>query len=81
LVKLVVEDVLIICKGDDELDDQLATTSYHGPTCAPVGVFPVDAVILLVKTDNVLCILGGTIGVDENTVEVLKLLVMSCDGS
>jgi putative cell wall-binding protein len=77
LVELVVEDVLIVCKGDDELNDQLATTSYHGATCAPVGVFPVDAVILLVKTDNVLCILGGTIGVDENTVEVLQSLAIS----
>lgn len=71
LVELVVEDVLIVCKCDDELDNQFATAGHHGTTCAPVGVFPVDAVVLLVKTNDVLCVLGCTIGVDENTVEVL----------
>lgn len=71
LVELVVEDVLIVRKCDDELDNQFATTSYHSAACAPVGVFPVNTVVLFVKTDDVFCVLGGTIGVDENTVEVL----------
>jgi hypothetical protein len=74
LVELVVKDVLIVGKCDDELDDQFATTSYHGAACAPVGVFPVDAVVLLVKTDDVLCVLGSAIGIDENTIKILAVV-------
>jgi hypothetical protein len=37
-------------------------------------VFPVDAVVLLVKTDDVLCVLGSAIGIDENTIEILAVV-------
>jgi hypothetical protein len=72
LVELVIENILIVGKSNDKLDDKLATSCYNGTASAPVGMFPVDAVILFVKTDDVLCVLGTSIGVDENTVEILR---------
>jgi hypothetical protein len=75
LVELVVEDVLVVGEGDDELDDELAAAGHHCAAGSPVGVFPVDAVVLLVETDGVLGFLGGAVCVCEDTVEVLGLLV------
>jgi hypothetical protein len=72
LVELVIEDILIVGKSNDKLDDELATSCYNSTASAPVSVFPVDAVILFVKTNYVLCVLGSSIGVDESTIEILR---------
>lgn len=76
LVELVVEDVLVVSEGDDELDDEFAAAGHDCATGSPVGVFPADAVVLLVQTDDVLGLLRRTICVCEDTVEVLELLVV-----
>lgn len=76
LVELVIKDIFVVGEGDDELDNQLAATRYHGAAGSPVSVFPADAVILLVQTDDVLGFLRRTICIGEDTVKVLKLLVM-----
>ncbi|KAI6749792.1 hypothetical protein HG531_007057 [Fusarium graminearum] len=61
LVELVVEDVLVVGEGDDELDNQLASAGNNGSASAPIGVLPADTVVLLMETDCVLCIQGCSI--------------------
>lgn len=61
LVELVGKDVFIVGQSDDELNNELAASSHDGPAGSPVGVLPVDAVILLVQADDLLGHLSGTI--------------------
>ena len=72
LIELVIEDILVVGKSNDELDDELPTSCYNGTASTPISMLPVDAVILFVKTDDVLGVLGSSIRVDENTIEILR---------
>lgn len=70
LVELECKDVFVIGQGDDELDDQLSSTGDDGTASTPIGVFPVDAIVLLVDTDDIRCLLAFAIRSDYNTIEV-----------
>ena len=49
LIELVGENVLVVGQCDDELHYQLAAACDYRPSSSPVGVFPADAVVLLMK--------------------------------
>lgn len=53
LVEFVRKDVFVVCEGDDELHDQDAGTGNHCTVSPPVGVFPTNAFILLMQTNNI----------------------------
>lgn len=53
LVELVRKDVLVVREREDELHDEFAVTGHDCTAGAPVCVFPADAVVLLVQTDDV----------------------------
>lgn len=72
LVELEVEDVFVVGKGDDELDNQFSAASNDSSTGSPVGMLPIDAIILLMKTDNILGDLGLTLVINKYTIKVLK---------
>lgn len=72
MVELEVEYVFVVGKGDDELDNQFSATSNDSSTGSPVGMLPVDAVILLVKTDDILGDLGFTLVINKYTIKVLE---------
>ena len=52
------KDVLVVGEGENVLDDELAAAGDDGAAGAPVGVLPVDAVVLLVQADDVFGGLG-----------------------
>jgi hypothetical protein len=72
LVKLKVEDVFVVGKGDDELDNQFSAASNDSSTGSPVGMLPIDAIILLMKTDDILSDLGLTLVINKYTIKVLE---------
>lgn len=72
LVELEVEDVFVVGKGDDELDNQFSAASNDSSTGSPVGMLPVDAIILLMKTDDILGDLGLTLVINKYTIKVLE---------
>lgn len=72
LIELEGKDVLVVRECDDKLDDQLAAASGNGTAGAPVGVFPADAVVLLVQADD---IMGGNtraVGFGQNAIKILR---------
>ena len=68
LVELVGENVLIIRKSNDELDHKLAATSHDCPAGAPIGVLPVDAVVLLVNADDIWRFLAFAVWLDNDAI-------------
>jgi len=70
LVELIGENVLVIRKRDDELDHELTTPGHYSAFGAPVGVFPVDPVVLLVNADYVGGFLAFAIGAYDYAVEI-----------
>jgi hypothetical protein len=71
LVQLVVENVLVVGEGDDELDHEFAVARDDRSAGAPVGVLPSDSVVLLVHADHVGMGFGLAVGTDGSGVEVL----------
>jgi hypothetical protein len=69
-----IENVLIICESDHELHDQFTTTSSNSTTSSPVGVLPIDSIILFVETDDVFRRLAVAFGIRYDTIEILKLI-------
>lgn len=72
LVEFVVEDVLVVGKGDDELNNQLSSSGHDGTSGPPVGVLPADAVVLLVDADDVGCDLSLAVRSRHDTVKVFN---------
>jgi len=70
LVEFVGEDVLVIRERDDELHHQFATSGHYGAFGAPIGMFPVDPVVLLVNADDVGSFLAFAVGAYDYAVEV-----------
>lgn len=65
------EDVLVVRDGDDGLDDELAVAHDGGAAGAVVGVFPPDAVVLLVDADDVVHWEGVAGGVVQDRADVV----------
>ena len=73
LVEDVCEDVLVVGDGADDLQDELTVAHDGGGAVAVVGVFVLDAAVLLVHADDVLHVYGLTFAVDAVAVEVLDV--------
>lgn len=71
LIELEGKDIFVICKRDDELHDKFASAGDDCSSSPPVGVLPIDAVVLFVDTDYVWCLLSRAISSDNNTVKIL----------
>lgn len=65
-------DVLIISNGDDGLDHKLPTADNGRRTSPVVGMFPADASVLLVYTDDILHGPGFTFIRTEHGTEVMN---------
>lgn len=70
LIELEGEDVLVVCKSDDELDDELSSTSNDRTASAPVRMLPVDSIVLLMDTNDVGCLSAFAIWLDDHTTQV-----------
>lgn len=77
LIEFKVENVLVVCKRDDELDDKLAAARDNGTIGLPIRVFPAYTVVLFVKTYHILRLVGGATGINEYAVEVLEFSQVS----
>jgi hypothetical protein len=67
-----VENVLIVGQGDHELHNQFTTTSSDSPSSSPVGVLPVDSIILFMETDDVFRYFAIAFSVRYDTVKILQ---------
>lgn len=70
LIELECENVFVVGKRDDKLDNELATTGDNSPTSPPISMFPVDAVVLLVNADDIWRLLAGAVGINDYAIEV-----------
>ena len=68
-----IEHILVVCKSDDELDHKLTTPTDHRATSSPIGMLPIDAVVLLMNTDDVGCASCLTVCANDNTIEILRV--------
>lgn len=71
LVELECEDVLVVCDGDDGLEDELSVADDGCATGSVVGVFPSDPVVLLVDTHDIWHLEDFSLVVVENGREVV----------
>ena len=65
------EDVLVVCDGDDLLEDELTLAHDRGVLGAVVGVLPLDALVNLVDADGVWLLDGLAVEADAPTAEIL----------
>lgn len=71
LIELKGKDVLVVGKGDDELNDKFAATCQNCSARAPIGMLPVDAVVLFVNADDVGSYLSVTVSPYDHAVKIL----------
>lgn len=71
LIELESEDVLVVCDGDDGLQDQFALTYDCSTAGAVVCVLPADPGVLFVDADNVFHGKGLTLVCVEDAGEVV----------
>ena len=55
---------------DNVLHDQFAFASHDCSPSSPVGMLPVDAIVLFVDADDIWCFLALAIGAYNNAVEI-----------
>lgn len=73
LVKDIREDVLVVGDGADNLEDELAVAHDGCGAGSVVGMFVLEAVVLLVHADYILHEDGVAFGVDAVAVEVFDV--------
>lgn len=73
LVENIREDVLVVGDGADDLEDELAVAHDGCGAGSVVGVFVLEAVVLLVHADDVLHEDGVALGVDAVAIEVFDM--------
>jgi hypothetical protein len=71
-IKLISEDIFVIGQSENELDDEFTVTSDDRAVGTPVCVLPSNAVVLLMKTDDIWLNLNFTIFLDCDGIKVLS---------
>ena len=71
-IKLISEDIFVIGQSENELDDEFTVTSDDRAVGTPVCVLPSNAVVLLMKTDDIWLNLYFAISLDCDGIKVLS---------
>jgi hypothetical protein len=71
-IKLISEDIFVIGQSENKLNDELTVASDNCTVGTPVCVLPSNAVVLLMKTDDIWLNLNFTICLDRDSIKVLS---------
>lgn len=70
------ENVFIVGQSDDELNNKFTPASDNCATISPVGMFPVDPRILLMKAYHVGSLPSSATVINQDAIEVLSAVLV-----